>query len=288
MTSTPGATDCHAHVFDPVRFPYAAGRRYTPPPATVDELLRLHDALGLQRVVLVQPSVYGSDNRCMVSALRQLGDRARGVAVIDDSFDRTHLEDLWAVGVRGVRLNLQVAREQDASQGQRMLEALAHAVSEVPLLVQIHAATAIVLSCAATIRAMRQPLLIDHFGLVRAAGGASQPELAPLLDLLAVPHVWIKLSGPYQISEASPGYEDIAPIARALFDAAPERTLWGSDWPHTGGVARSANYRMTDVEAFRSEDDASNLGLIDTWLPQAADRERLLKSNPARLFGFDA
>ena len=106
-------TDCHVHVFDPVRFPYVSDRRYTPPAATADELAAVHGRLGVQRVVLVQPSVYGSDNRCLFAALDQFGGRARGVAVVGDGDDAARLGAMHTSGVRGVRLNLQVTHQSD-------------------------------------------------------------------------------------------------------------------------------------------------------------------------------
>ena len=282
----PLATDCHAHVFDPVRFPYSPLRRYTPPPASVDALLRLHERIGLQRVVLVQPSVYATDNACMLSALARLGARARGVAVIDTSFDRARLEDLYGAGVRGVRLNLQVAKGADPADALRRVEQIAEALGGLPLLIQVYAALPIVLACAALLRALRQQVLIDHFGLAQASGGTGQHGFSALLELLSSANVWIKLSGPYQISERAPAYDDVAPIAQALLAAAPQRVVWGSDWPHTGGSHRPAQHRPTDIEPFRPEDDARNLRLTEGWASDPAARQRLLVDNPARLFGF--
>jgi predicted TIM-barrel fold metal-dependent hydrolase len=286
FTVPPLATDCHVHIFDPEHFPYAAHRRYTPPPATVDDLLRMHDILGLQRAVLVQPSVYGTDNACLLTALRRLGSRARGVAVIDSSFTRAQLEDLLAHGVRGVRINLEVAKDVDPAKAANRLSDAAERLAGLPLLIQVYAALPVIAACAPVIKSLRQRILIDHFGLAKGAAGVQQPGFDELLSLVRLPHVFMKLSGPYQVSTQSPGYADIAPIATALATAAADRVVWGSDWPHTGGTHRPADYKHTDLEPFRPEDDGRNLGLIKDWLPAEAARQKLLVANPAALFGF--
>ena len=292
MVTDPGfalprnATDCHVHIFDPAHFPYAANRRYTPPPANVDDLLRLHDRLGVQRAVLVQPSVYGTDNRCMLAALKRLGARARGVAVIDRSFTASQIEDLVDAGVRGVRLNLEVSKSADTSAANELLGRTADQLAGSGLAIAVYASLRVIVACAALIRSLKQRVLIDHFGLVEAAAGTDQPGFAELLSLMSAPNVFMKLSGPYQISSSVHEYVDITPIAQAMLSAAPTRVVWGSDWPHTGGANRPADYKPTDVEPFRVEDDGRNLGLVAAWAPDAALRARLLTNNPAQLFGF--
>lgn len=294
MLTAPGfkmpadATDCHVHIFDPERFPYSAARRYTPPPADVDDLLRLHDRLGIQRAVLVQPSVYGTDNDCLLAALKRLGPRARGIAVIDRTFSRDRIESLVDGGVRGVRLNLEVSKSADASAAIELLQATADRLSGSGLLIQVYAAMRILLACAPTIRSLHHRVLIDHFGLARAAGGTAQEGFAELMALMASPNVYMKLSGPYQISTQAPHYADTAPIAQAMLGASPNRVVWGSDWPHTGGANRPADYKPTDIEPFRTEDDGRNLALVAQWAPDAAQRARLLALNPAQLFGFNS
>jgi 2-pyrone-4,6-dicarboxylate lactonase len=281
------ATDCHSHIFDPARFPYASGRRYTPPPATVDALLRMHDRFGFQREVLVQPSVYGTDNSCMLDALRRLGPRAVGVAVIDRNFGRSRLEDLAASGVRGVRINLEVSKNADPGIALELLLKTAEQISDTGLMILMYARLPVIVACAATVRSLKQAVLIDHFGLAAAAAGAGQPGFDELLALLTSPNVYMKLSGPYQISDLGPTYEDIEPIARAMLAASPERCVWGSDWPHTGGSNRPADYKPTDIEPFRQEDDGFNIGLIKSWALDDSQRQKLMVANPARLFGFD-
>lgn len=280
------SADCHVHIFDPERFPYSTRRRYTPPPATVSQLQEMHASLGIDRAVLVQPSVYGTNNHCMLEALTRLGDRARGIAVVDETFGRAQLDDLYAAGVRGVRINLEVSKSADATEALRRLAATAEILGDAPFLIQVYAAMPVILACAPTLRTLQQQVLIDHFGLAKAAHGTDQAGFSELLELLSCSNIWMKLSGPYQISDATPSYDDVAPIAKAMIAASPNRVVWGSDWPHTGGSARPGNYRPTELEPFRKEDDADNFQLVSDWASEEDVRHRLLVDNPARLFGF--
>jgi predicted TIM-barrel fold metal-dependent hydrolase len=281
------ATDCHVHVFDPQRFAYHAARRYTPASATVEALIAVHARLGIERCVLVQPSVYGTDHRCLLAALDVLGGRARGVAVIDDGAGRAELEALHARGVRGARLNLQVSHDADVAQARQRLLRLSQQLQALPWVIQLHAALPVTVALASTLRSLPHNVLLDHFASASAAGGLRQAGFGELLALLASPNVHIKLSGPYQISHRTPAYDDVAPIARSLLAAAPCRAVWGSDWPHPAGAQRPANTSPEQVEAFREEDDARNLGLLSHWC-DAAERRQVLVDTPARLFGFAA
>jgi 2-pyrone-4,6-dicarboxylate lactonase len=280
-------TDCHVHVFDPDRFPYASDRRYTPLAATADELAAVHRRLGVERAVLVQPSVYGTDNRCLLAALDQFGGGARGVAVIGDGDDAARLGAMHASGVRGVRLNLQVTHESDIASIRSRVLRLSQQLGSLQWVIQIYASLPVIVAIADTLTALPQRVLIDHFGMAKAVNGTSQTGFPELLSLVSHPSIHVKLSGPYQISKQGPAYPDIAPIARNLFSAAPTRTVWGSDWPHPGGAQRPVDAKPGDVEPFRQEDDARNLGLVAEWFPDADARRQLLVDNPSRLFGFD-
>ena len=281
-----GAVDCHLHVFDPARFPYSPSRRYTPPPAMVRDLLAFHAGIGVPRTVFVQPSVYGTDNHCLLDGLKQLGKNARGIAVIDSTFSSPQLDDLSAAGVRGVRINLETGNSRDPDNAARRLDQTIQQIAGRNWIIQIYAALPIIERLAS--RIMEQPIeiIIDHFALAKAAGGLEQAGFSCLLSLMKAKRVYVKLSGPYMISQLD-DYSDIAPIASKLIETAPDRVIWGSNWPHTSGATRPANSQPTDIEPFRQEDDVYNFGLLQSWAPDATLRKKLLVENPSRLFGFD-
>jgi 2-pyrone-4,6-dicarboxylate lactonase len=281
-----GATDCHVHVFDPVRFPYLAARQYTPPAATIDDLVAFHAALGCSRVVLVQPSVYGANNACLLDALRRLGNAARGIAVISRTTSAAELDTLCEAGIRGVRLNLQVSRMNQGANAVAELEATLEQIAGRPLIVQINCSLAVTQALGPTILQSSVPILFDHFGHAKAALGTAQPGFDALEALLKAGKAFVKLSGPYQISQSGPSYRDVAPLAQRLISANPAHIVWGTDWPHTGGADRTANHDPLALEAFRQEDDHYNLRLLETWTSERAIYEDILVATPARLYGF--
>ena len=280
-----GACDCHVHIFRPDSFPYAAARTYTPPAATVDDLRDQQAALGLSRAVIVQPSVYGTDNRCLADALRQLGGRARGVAVINAETRDETLDDLAACGVRGVRLNLENEGLLDPEAAWDRLRETGARVRPRGWHVQVLTSLAVVAALADRIEALGVPLVLDHFGGARAAAGPEQPGFACLLRLLERGHVHVKLSAAYRISER-PDWADLSPLARALIAAAPDRVLWASDWPHPG--PRQPGERDPDIDPFHLVDDAQLLALLSDHAPDPTTRRAILVDNPARLYGFGA
>lgn len=280
-----GACDCHVHVFGPVdRFPYSAGRLFTPGPASVEELISLHGGLGLERVVIVQPSSYGAENGCTLDALRRLGGRARGVAVIDAETSDASLRDMHAAGVRGVRLNLETFGRHDPVAARELLIATAARIAPLGWHVQVFTNLGVILALREDIMSLRVPLVVDHFGRADAALGVSQPGLTALLSLVAAGNVYVKVSAPYRIS-AMPDYADAAAIARALIEANPDRMLWGSDWPHPGGRP-GVPRRPEVIEPFRPEDDGAALNRLRSWVSDAAQLRKILVENPARLYGF--
>jgi predicted TIM-barrel fold metal-dependent hydrolase len=284
-----GATDVHVHVFDPTRFAYAQDRSYTPGEAGVTALRECHVRLDIARAVLVQPSVYGTDNACMLDAIAQLGqERCRGIAVVDfERVTRAELLALHAAGVRGLRLNLEVRHEADPS---RVLAELQRAAARVDLpgwCVQIHCAAALLPTVALALDAFRVPLVLDHFGGLRAAQAhTAEPPLRTLLELLATGRVYVKLSAFYRASNDAPHHAGLAPLAQALIQARPGRLLWGSDWPHTGGGGRDRD--PARIEPFRNVDLPASLAALQSWVPDAAVLHRILVSNPAELYGFAA
>jgi 2-pyrone-4,6-dicarboxylate lactonase len=268
----PGACDAHCHVFGPAaRFPFAPTRAYTPPDAGVDELRRLHDRLGLDRAVVVQASCHGTDNAALVDALRQGEGRYAGVAMIDDTTGDDELDELHEAGVRGARVNFvaHLGGAPDLEQFDRMVARLATRGWHVVL----HFDAADLATYAGLLDRMPCPYVIDHMARVDATAGLDQAPLRALLGLLADDRCWVKVSGAERLTGGGPPpYDDVVPFARALIAAAPDRVLWGTDWPHP-------NVR-------HMPDDGDLVDLLAEFAPDAATRNRILVDNPERLYDF--
>ncbi|HVB15941.1 MAG TPA: ROK family protein [Stellaceae bacterium] len=280
-----GACDCHVHVFgDAAEFPFAARRGYTPPPADAAELQALLDALDLSRVVIVQPSVYGSDNACTLDGMRRLGGNARGVAVIDAATSNAELDHMHRVGIRGVRVNLATAGESDPTLASRNLAEAAARVAPFGWHVQVYTELSVIAALAQEVPTLGVPIVFDHFGGATASGGVDQPGFDALLALVAAGHAYVKVSAAYRSSTKGPAYDDMAPLARALIAANPDRILWGTDWPHPHAAAPGA--APDDLAPFYAIDDGLALNQLKAWAPRAAMRRKILVDNPARLYGF--
>jgi len=282
----PGACDCHTHVFlDPARYPFAPGRAYTPPPATVEQLLDLQARLQMDRVVIVQPSVYGVDNAATLEGIRRIGlDRARGVAVIGDEATETELDRLATAGIRGVRVNLALMGEQDAARAARLLRNTAARVAASGWHIQIYTQLAMIAALETSIADLPVPVVLDHFGSAQGAGGPSQLGFESLLALVRSGNAYVKLSAAYRSSTRAPDYPDMAPVARALIAANPDRMLWGSDWPHPDAT-RVTGRGPADVAPALPIDDGRVLNQLASWADETT-RRLILVDNPARLYGF--
>ena len=265
-----GATDCHFHIFGPqARYLLSPGRAYTPLEATMADYGRVAATLGLARFVVVQPSIYGTDNACTLDAVAEFGlARARAVAVIDDNFDAAALRRLHAAGVRGVRFNAVSGNGVPLDQ----LATLARRVAPLGWHIQVYLHGDALADLAPRLAALPVPVVIDHMGHVAATDGTSHPGFQALLRLLGSGRAWVKLCG-YRSSSTGHPFHDVARQARALIAAAPERCVWGTDWPHPNffGVM---------------PDDGELLDLLGTWAPDNAARSRILVENPASLYGF--
>jgi predicted TIM-barrel fold metal-dependent hydrolase len=276
------ACDCHVHVFGPAdRFPYCSKRVYTPSDASIDDLRALQCALHIERVVIVHPSPYGADNFCTIDTVRQLGGRARGVAVIDDKTSDSMLADMHVAGIRGVRVNLQSYGEYDPALAGRQLQQAAERAAPLAWHVQTYTNLAILAALHDKILALPTTLVVDHFGLPQAALGTAQPGFDQLLTLLRSGKVYVKISAPYRISQLS-NYPDAASIARAMIVANPDRIVWGTDWPHPGSDRRV----RTAIEPFRPEDDGEALNRLAGWIRNRTELQKILGDNPARLYQF--
>ena len=277
-----GACDCHVHVFDP-RFPYAASRTFTPGVARLADLEDHLNVLGIERVVIVQPSTYGTDNSCTMEAADKLGNRARVVAVLPHEMPTRELEDLHRRGVRGVRINLETAGVRDPAIARERLTREAARAAALGWHVQIFTNLAVIAELRDNIEALPIPVVFDHFGRAQAAHGTKQPGFEALLGLLRSGKAYVKLSAPYLIS-SEPDYADAADIAHALIDANEDRVVWASNWPHPGGQPGAR--KIDVVEAFRREDDGVALERVRRWVRDPHRWQKLLVDNPGRLYGF--
>jgi predicted TIM-barrel fold metal-dependent hydrolase len=277
--------DCHTHVFPPAAdFPFAAGRHYTPDLASIDSLHAMHRAIGVERVVIVHPSPYGADNACLLWALQTIGASARGVAVIDDETPKDTLAALHAVGVRGTRLNLETVGQNDPAVAQQQLLRTAQQVAPFGWHIQIFTNLGVIAALHDTIMQSPTPVVIDHFGRLKANGALDQSGFDALLSLVRAGKVYVKLSAPYRISEAS-DYADVTPFAEALIDANPDRMLWGTDWPHPfppKGYVRTPE----KIEKFHNEDNLAAIGRLVKWARTPEVARKILVDNPARVYDF--
>ena len=280
------AADCHMHVFGPfARYPLAAERAYTVPEAPLAAHEAMKRAVGLERTVLVQASGHGTDNRAMLDALAQLGPRGRAVAVLDADAPRRELEAMHAAGVRGLRLNFQTLCERYAGDTAQWLAKFAGLVAPLGWHLQLFCSPDLLAGLEPAIRHSRTDIVIDHMGLPDAAAGIGQPGFQTVLRLLRSARVWVKLAGADRITRSTGKPRDAIPFMRALAAAAPERVIWGSDWPNIGFHQRKA----VDDEAilpYRDLDAGELLDVLIEAIPDSAVRRAILSDNPQRLYGF--
>ncbi len=279
-----GACDCHTHIHgDPARFPYFSGRVYTPETALPEEMSQLHRALRMQRVVIVTPSVYGTDNSATLYGMKARGADARGVAVIDDKTQESELDAMGRAGVRGIRLNLATGGSSDPAVGRQRFERAVARMKSRNWHVQMYAELAVIAGIKDLVAASPVPVVFNHFGRAQAELGPQQAGFSDLLDLVRSGKAYVKISGAYRVSKHPPDYSDAAPLAKALISANPERILWGTDWPHpNSGSGRPA----AEVTPLFQIDDGRLLNQLPVWAPDAAIRKKILVDNPARLYGF--
>ena len=256
-------------------------RLYTPGPASIDDLNALHKAIHIDRVVVVHPSPYGADNAVTVDAVRKMGDRARGVAVIDDATTDAMLDDMHGAGIRGVRVNIESHGEIDSAVAGRLFQRTAERVVRLGWHVQTYTNLGVLAPLHDAILKLPTPLVVDHFGRPKAELGVDQPGFKELLALLKSGKIYVKISAPYRISQL-PNYPDAAPIARAMIAANPDRILWGTDWPHPGAAKRDPAV----VEPFRPEDNGAALNRLASWTRDKTELRKILVDNPARLYQF--
>jgi D-galactarolactone isomerase len=267
-----GACDCHMHFYDtPERYPVAPTAAFLPPPATLPDYRRVRSQLGLERVVVVQPTAYGTDNRCTMDAVTEIGEAARAVVVVDQSAGEDELEALTRDGARGIRFHMFPAGVLPWD----ILGEMAARVHAFGWHVQLQFNGRELPERETLLRSLPGTLVIDHIGRFQDPVAPDHPAFRTLLGLVETGRVWVKLSAPYESSKfGPPRYEDVSILARELVKAAPERMLWATNWPHPG--------RSDPQEC----DNALALDLLLDWAPDDATRDRILTENPAALYGF--
>jgi len=266
----PFAADCHIHVYDS-RFPAAPNAMLLPPDAHVDDYRVVQRRLGTVRTILVQPSAYGTDNRCMLQALVTLGVAARGIAAVDTAVSDEELRRLAAAGVRGIRFNFVHA---GAAATIDMLEPLSRRVDDLGWHVQLNVKGDQVVPLEPLLSRLPSPIVFDHLARIPPEAGAEHPAYAVVQKLIDRGRCWVKLSGAYLESKVGPpSYADVGAIARAFIKAAPQRLVWGSDWPHPSVHAAWP-------------DEAVLFDALCTWAPDEELRRQILVTNPEALYGF--
>ena len=267
----PGATDTHVHIVGPATlYPYIADREYTPPDALPAACRHLFHTLGLQRAVLVQPSVYGLNNSCLEDSARQLGVATRMVVVVPLATSDRELQRLHDSGVRSVRFILAHIGGLPLAD----LERFSQRIKTMGWHIQFLLRPSDIIELETRIAKLDTDFVIDHIGLIRPSeGGVSQPAFQALLRLLRTGRCWVKLTGGYRISSLKPPYVDVIPLVEALVRERSDRILWGSDWPHVMLKAQMPN--TTDL-----------FDLLMDWVPDERIRTRILVDNPQGLFQF--
>jgi predicted TIM-barrel fold metal-dependent hydrolase len=281
-----GTCDCHTHIHgDPEKFPFFEGRVYTPEPASPEEMSALHKALHVERVVIVTPSVYGTDNSATLFGMKARGTTARGVAVIDDKTPEADLDAMNQAGIRGIRLNLATGGVNDPAVGRPRFQAAVDRVNGRRWHVQLFTSLQMISAIKDLVAASPVPVVFDHFGGAQAELGLDQPGFADLLELVRSGKAYVKISGAYRASKLAPDYPDAAPLARALIAANSDRIVWGTDWPHPNSVTPPGK-KPTDLTPLYQIDDGRLFNQLPVWAPDAAVRQKILVDNPARLYGF--
>ncbi|MGJ7037475.1 putative TIM-barrel fold metal-dependent hydrolase [Shinella sp. BE166] len=267
-----GACDAHMHVFGPESlYPHVPKPHYTLPDGKLDHFHELMTVLHLDRYIIVQPSFYGTDNRCMLDALKVAGQRARGVAMVEDDVSPAALEALHEQGIRGLRLDLFKRADLPIAEIQAYITAMAAKIAPLGWHLQFYVPGRVVRDLIGFLGTLTAPYVIDHMGYMMEEDGLTERDFQKLLTLMTESHCYLKLSGPYRVAKDK-GYGAVAHVAKAIVETDASRAIWGSDWPHIPKSGR---------------DTGELLNLLVEWAPDAADRQKILVDNPNRLFGFE-
>lgn len=269
-----GSWDTHFHVLGPqARFPYSTKRKYTPPDAGLDACLRMHATLGIARGLVVHANTHGFDNAVDLDAVARSGGRYLAVVRLDGTATRAGCEKLHGQGARGVRFafNPQHGGTLDHAVFDHVLEC----IDGLGWFVELHFEGAALPGLRDWLVSLSVPLVIDHLGRIDPGAGLAQAPFGVLLDLARRDNVWVKLSGADRLTKAGALYADVTPFAQRLIEVAPDRMLWGSDWPHTGVF-----------DAARMPEDSALADALFEFAPDEAMRRKILVDNPCRLLGI--
>jgi len=271
----PRTCDTHCHIFGPPQvFPYSERRRYTPPAAPLEHYLMMLDVIGVDRGIVVQPNVHDTDNRVSIDAIARSNGRLRGVGRIDDDTTEKELETMHQGGIRGIRFEFVEGRR--GSTNLPLFERMIERVRPLGWHIELHVDPKVLVEHADWFRGLDLISVVDHFARIQTADGINQPAFRLLLELMERPNYWVKISGADQRTTAPYPYADVVPFAHALIAMAPDRVLWGTNWPH------SNLFRYG-----RTPNDGLLLNLMLDFAPDESIRNKILVDNPARLFGFD-
>lgn len=265
----PGACDAHCHVFGPAaKYPYSATRAYTPPDAPVEHLRRLHAHLGISRAVIVHASCHGTDMRVTLDAIASSNGAYRGVAMVGSDVTDAGLERLHAGGIRGVRFNF--VSHLGGAPDLALFDSMLSRVGDLGWHIVLHLDAEDIVAYADRIKRIPVPFVIDHMGRVRAERGLDQKPFKLLLDLMRNELAWVKVCGAERVSSTGKPFRDAIPFAAALIEAASDRILWGTDWPHP-------NVKVMP-------NDGETVDLFAEFCPDESVRRRILVDNPTRLY----
>ena len=277
----PNSWDTHFHVFGPPeRFPFVSTHEYAPPAAPLEHYLKMIAVIGIERAVVVQPSVHGLDNSATLDAIKNSKGNFRGVGRIDDRTPNDELKRLHDGGIRGVRFNL-----LDRPRGNVQLDVLDGCVDHIADFgwsVDLHIDMKNLIEQEHRIRNMAVPVIIDHIARVKPAEGLNQPGFQLLLELAKLPHVWVKVSGADKICDTQVHsyfglpFIEVIPYARAVIAAAPDRVIWGTDWPHSNNFTPG-----------HTPNDGDLVDLLAEFAPDEHTRKKILVDNPSALYGFE-
>ncbi|HEX9432766.1 MAG TPA: amidohydrolase family protein [Burkholderiales bacterium] len=280
----PHAADCHMHVFGPFeRHPLAPQRAYNVPEASLASHQRMKAQVGLERTVFVQASGHGLDNGALLAALAEIGARGRGVAVVAPQAPLVELQRLHKAGVRGVRLNLYTFAERHSGEPATLLRTYERLVAPLGWHLQLFCDPDMLAALAPSIARSSVPVVIDHMGLPDAAHGVEQPVFQTVLQLAG--KAWVKIAGADRITRSTGNLRDAIPFIRALAQAAPQRLVWGSDWPNIGFHTRQ-QVHDDSLLAHRELDAGELLDVLLEAVPDADTRSAILARNPEALYGF--